>query len=345
MPPGENVDREPPPAHIATMSTPLPILTASDLAAHLATPAPTPTPAYYAMYSTAWNGIVTEPRLMTVPVDDHLVHRGDGVFETLKCVAGRIYLGREHIARLFRSAEAIGLRAPWSADDLAAMTVQTVRAGGRRDCLVRLLLSRGPGSFGVNPYDCPKPGLYIIAHGLTPPFMDAHPGGARARRSAIPVKAGWFATAKTCNYLPNALMKKEAVDAGVDFTLNIDERGCLAEGATENVGLLTRDGALRVPRPNRILPGTTMLRALELARASLVGSALRAVEQADLRAEDLAQAAEAFIFGTTPDVTALVEFDGRPIGSGKPGPVWKQLSELLVRDIVDGRGPHIAIDV
>ena len=326
------------------MSPPTRVLSLLDLAAQFMAPATQPLPPYYAMYSTAWNGILTEPRLMMVPVDDHLVHRGDGVFETLKCVNGRIYLAADHVARLFRSATAIGLNMPCSAADLTDLMVQTVRAGRQRDCLVRLLLSRGPGSFGVNPYDCPHPGLYIIAHALTPPFMTAHPAGARVKTSAIPVKAGWFATAKTCNYLPNALMKKEAVDAGVDFTVNVDERGFLGEGATENISLLTRDGARPVPRHDRILPGTTMLRALDLARQHLLGSALRQIENADLTAADLTGAAEAFIFGTTPDVTALVEFDGRAIGDGKPGPVWKQLSDLLTRDIAEGLGTHVSID-
>lgn len=320
------------------------VLTLLDLAGRFMGPPSTPPPAYYAMYSSAWDGILTEPRLMMVPVDDHLVHRGDGVFETLKCVNGRIYLAAEHVARLFRSAEAIGLQPPWTPDDLIQLMVHTVRAGRQRDCLIRILLSRGPGSFGVNPYDCPRPGLYLIAHALTPPFMTAHPAGARVKTSALPVKAGWFATAKTCNYLPNALMKKEAVDAGVDFTVNLDERGFLGEGATENIGLLTRDGVLRVPPSGRILPGTTMLRTLELARQHLLGTTLRAVETADLRPADLAAAGEAFIFGTTPDVTALVEFDGQPVGEGRPGPVWRQLSDLLTREIADGTGPHVAID-
>ena len=84
--------------------------------------------------------------------------------------------------------------------------------------------------------------------------------------------------------------------------------------------------------------------ALDLARQHLLGSVIRQIENADLTAADLTGAAEAFIFGTTPDVTALVEFDGRAIGDGKPGPVWKQLSDLLTRDIAEGLGPHVSID-
>ncbi len=298
---------------------------------------------YYAMFSSAWNGIVTDPLLMSVPVDDHLVHRGDGVFETLKCVSGKIYLCREHIARLFASAGKVGLKPAWSQDEIIEIVRQTVRAGARRDCLVRILLSRGRGSFGVSPYDCPKPGLYVIAHKLSPPFMDAHPEGAKCRTSAIPVKPDFFATSKTCNYLPNALMKKEAVDAGVDFTISFDERGKVAEGATENIGILTKQRELLVPKGDRILLGTTMLRVMDLAKENLLGPTLDLVDHASIGRRHIASAAEAFIFGTTPDVTAVIEFDGRKIGDGKPGPVWRILSGLLRRDIFEGEDHHIEI--
>jgi branched-subunit amino acid aminotransferase/4-amino-4-deoxychorismate lyase len=298
---------------------------------------------YYAMYSSAFGGIVTDPRVMLVPMDDHLVHRGDGVFETVKLVRSRIYMLREHIARLFASADRISLKAPGTADEIAGIIRETARASGQTDALIRILLSRGPGSLGVNPYDCPSPGLYVMVHKLLPSFMDAHPGGARVRSSAIPVKPGFFANAKTCNYLPNVLMKKEAVDAGVDFTISFDERGHVAEGATENIGVLTKRRELLVPKVDRILAGTTMLRVLDLAREKLLGPYLDLVDHAELNRKHLHQAAEVFIFGTTPDVTAVVEFDGKPIGKGKPGPIFGMLGDLLRRDILEGSGHHVEV--
>ncbi|HEY8240367.1 MAG TPA: aminotransferase class IV, partial [Kiritimatiellia bacterium] len=179
---------------------------------------------YYAMYSSAWDGIVTDPTLMVVPMDDHLVHRGDGVFETIKCVAGKIYCLEAHLDRLFFSAGKIGLQSAWPREEIRDTIIQTVRAGGRKDCLVRAILSRGPGSLGVSPYDCPRPGLYVLAHQLKPPFMELHPEGAHVVTSKVPVKPGYFANIKSCNYLPNVLMKKEASDQGADFSLSFDER-------------------------------------------------------------------------------------------------------------------------
>ena len=291
---------------------------------------------YYAMYSSRLGGLVTDPLLMQVPVDDHLVHRGDGVFETLKVAAGRIVLGHEHIARLFASANRIGLIPAWTPDTILDLVRATIRTGGKPDCLIRILLTRGPGGFGVSPYECPEPGLYIVAHRLPPPFMAAHPEGARVRSSAVPVKAGFFANVKSCNYLPNVLMKKEAIDAGVDFTISFDEQDRVAEGATENIAILTAQRELLAPTTDRILAGTTMLRVLELAQALVKNGTLARAGHTELHRADLETAAELYILGTTPEVTAIVEFDGRKIGDGKPGPVWKLLADLYREDQLNG---------
>ena len=293
---------------------------------------------YYAMFSSLYEGIVTDPLLMMVPVDDHMVHRGDAVFETLKCVRGNIYNLRAHLGRLAASAQGLSLNLPCSEKELADIIVQTVFAGEHPDCLIRLLLSRGPGSLGVSPYDCPAPALYVVVSEYKKPFMELHPEGAKVKTSTLPVKAAPFANIKSVNYLTNVLMKKEAVDSGVDFVVSFDENGHLAEGPTENAGIVTRDGCLRVPNPERILAGTTMIRVMELARSLPATQQLAAVETADIARTDVEDAAEMLIFGTTPDVTAATEFDGKPVGGGKPGPVFKQLNRILLEDIHQNAG-------
>lgn len=311
----------------------IPQLTAAQAAAALAAKREPHHAGYYAFYSSAFAGIVTDPALMTIPADDHLAHRGDGVFETLKCADGGIYLWHEHALRLTRSARAIGMELPWSEEDLAEITKQTIRAGGRRDCLIRVLVSRGPGSLGVNPYDCPEPGLYILVYELKPSFMEAHPAGARVISSEQPVKSGIFATIKTCNYLPNALLKKEAADAGADFAITFDENGNVAEGATENFAIVDTKGALRVPGPGRILPGTTMNRAIALAQQLVDNGRLPAITHGPIQRNELATARELLIFGTTPDVTAAVTLDGKPVANGLPGPIAGALLKLIQQDI------------
>jgi branched-subunit amino acid aminotransferase/4-amino-4-deoxychorismate lyase len=289
--------------------------------------------AYYAMYSSVLGGIVTDPTLMWLPADDHLAHRGDGVFETFKCIAGRLYNLPAHLERLDHSARCIGLGLPWDRATLTEIVRQTVRAGGRRDCLVRLLASRGPGSFGISPRDCPQPAVYVIVYELKPPFMQAHPGGARACPSDVPIKPRLLATIKSVNYLPNVLMKRQAIEADADFAIGFDERGCLAEGATENVGMVDAQRVLRVPKPDRILAGTTLRRVLDLAPQAVGAGALASVEEADIPRPALAEAAEILVFGTTPDVTAVTVWDRRPVGDGRPGPAYRALSRLLAEDL------------
>jgi len=288
---------------------------------------------YFAMYSSVYDAITTDPLLMTVPVDDHLVHRGDGVFETFKCVGGRIYNMAAHLDRLCHSAASLHYSLPLDTERMGAIVVETVQAGGRGTCLIRVFVSRGPGSFGVNPYDCPATQFYVVAARLKQPFMELHPEGARVITSSIPAKEPFYANVKSCNYLPNVLMKKEGVDAGADFVAVLDCRGLLAEGATENLGIVTRDRRLLFPKLGAILKGTTMMRVVDLARALVEDDVLAEVAFADIPPAMIAEAAEVLVVGTTMDVASVREFDRRPVGAGEPGPVGRRLGELLAHDM------------
>ena len=291
---------------------------------------------YYAMYSSWWDGITTEPKLMVIPVDDHMVHRGDGLFETFKCVDGAVYNLEAHLARLESGARAISLELPWSREDIRRIVGEVMEASGRRDALIRVFVSRGPGGHSANPYECPRPLLMVLAIRLPPPFMRAKPEGANVGISTVQTKEGMFAQVKSVNYLPNVLMKKQAVDAGVDFMLGFDKDGHMTELPTENFGIVTADGVLRVPRPDHILLGTTMQRVLALAREKLVPEGvLRGVEEADVPLDGIRAAAELLVFGTSPQVTAVTQFEGRPVGDGQPGPIWRALSDLFEADLVN----------
>jgi branched-chain amino acid aminotransferase len=113
---------------------------------------------------------------------------------------------------------------------------------------------------------------------------------------------------------------------------SLDSRGFLAEAPTENVGIVTRAGAVVLPDLLGILAGTTMLRVAELARELVAAGRLGGVAFRDISLDDMKAAAEILIVGTTRDVIAVTEFDGQPMSGGKPGPVWRLLSERLVHD-------------
>lgn len=288
---------------------------------------------YYAMYSSVYGGIVTDPRLMMLPIDDHMVHRGDGVFEALKAVDGNIYNLTAHLERLVNSARGIALKLPVPLPELERIAIETARLAGQPTCMIRIYVSRGPGGFGVNPYECPSAQLYVVVTALGTPFMTLHPEGARLCTSSIPAKSADMAQIKNCNYAPNVLMKKEAVDRKIDFSMGFDERGFLTEGATENMGIVSSDNRLLFPNLDRILTGTTMLRTMTLSQALVRDGTLAFSGLADITLRDILAARELIVVGTTLNVVSGVEFDGHPIGTGKPGLIYQRLAALLETDM------------
>lgn len=289
---------------------------------------------YLAMYSSHLGGIVTEPWLMSVPIDDHMVHRGDGVFEATKCVAGRIYQFRAHLERLTRSAASIQLELPLTRIELENLAVAVVRAGGLPDCMVRIYVSRGPGGFTTNPFECPEPGLYVVVSKLHPLPPKAYDLGVQIGISQVPSKSGFFASVKSCNYLPNVLLKREAVMKGWGFAIGLDEQGQIAEGSTENIGVVDAKGVLCLPLPGSILEGTTVRRAQELAQEMMDEGLLKGLEHCPISVDGLRQASEVMLFGTTLDVLPVTSLEGDSIGGGQPGPVAKELLTRMRKDVL-----------
>ena len=299
---------------------------------------------YLAMYATLWGGITKDPDLMMVPIDDHLVHRGDGVFDVMRCVRGKIYLMEAHLQRLERSAKAISLRLPPEYEGIREVIKALVLAGGEKECLIRVVLSRGPGSFSTNPYDCPRSHIYanVVRYKGYPETF--YRQGVRLMTSRIPIKSPFFARIKSCNYLPNVLMTKEAVDDGCQYAVALDEEGFLAEGSTENIGVVTRDGALKFPEFERTLSGTTAHRIFELARPLVQEGLIRNVEFARILPQEAYEAREVLLTGTSLNVVAVVVYDGRSIDEGKPGPLHERLSELLWLDMTENEALLTPID-
>ncbi len=290
---------------------------------------------YLAMYSSRWQGITTDPDLMCISFDDHLVHRGDGVFEAMRCVRGNIYQLEGHLQRLDRSARAISLDFPREYDRIREVIKSVVLAGDEKDCVIRVVLSRGPGSFNVNPYDCLSSQMYVNVIQFKPLSEEYRQTGVDLITSRIPMKKPFFARIKSCNYLPNVLMKMEAVKAGCQYAVALDENGFLAEGAIENIGVLNADGILKFPEFETTLSGTTAKRIFDLAGALVEEEVIRDVKFARILPEEAYQAREIFLTGTSLDILPVVRYDGRPIGGGVPGPVYPGLLSLLRKDLAE----------
>ncbi|RYZ19152.1 MAG: peptidase, partial [Chitinophagaceae bacterium] len=164
----------------------------------------------------------------------------------------------------------LGIAWPFSRAQIVDILLKTVQASGSDEAMLRIYLSRGPGGFTTNPYESVGSQFYVVATAFRAMASEKYSAGVAIGRSAVVPKDPWFATVKSCNYLPNVMMKKEAVDRGLDFTIGFDETGVMTESSTENIMLLDREGFLVRPRLLQILKGTTMMRALELSSV-LVG--------------------------------------------------------------------------
>jgi len=286
---------------------------------------------YHAHYSTWLGGITKDPALMLLPMDDHMVHRGDGVFEAIKTVDRKVFLMNEHLQRLSRSAEALGIRLPFELSQIQDIILQTLKIADRPNTLIRLFVSRGPGGYTTNPYESVGSQLYVTITDLRSPKSELYEQGVHVGRSQIPVKDSWMAQVKSCNYLPNVMMKKESVDRKLDFTISFDRDHALAESSTENIALLDANGVLVHPDFQNILRGTTLVRAFELAASAGIPTSRRKISEADLYASK-----EAFMIGTTLDVLPVTKYESQHIGSGQVGPVARELRRLLAQEF--GRG-------
>jgi len=288
---------------------------------------------YYAMYSSVVGGIIKEPTCMMVPVDDHIVHRGDGIFEAFNCFDGKIFNLERHLARLMNSGKLLEYNMPFTSEEMTDIIKATVSAGEHKDCTVRLYVSRGQGSFGVSPYDCVKSNFYVVVTDRKPWFMTRHPEGASVAISKFPPKSDIFAASKNCNYIVNVMMKKEAVDSGVNFVVSVSEDGFVAEGATENIGLITQDKRLLFPEIDGVLAGTTMLRVMELAKTMVASGELMGVGFANLEPKDFECAKEVMMVGTTLNVTSVYQFCGKAVNNGQIGKLVNKLNDMIIQDI------------
>jgi 4-amino-4-deoxychorismate lyase len=287
---------------------------------------------YWAFYSSQLGGIVTDPALMILPFDDHMVHRGHGVFDTAAIVNGKIYDLEAHLDRFVRSARLSRLALPCPREQMRELIVATTAVSGKRDGSIRYWISAGPGSLGLAPAAGAEPGFFVmIFAGLSYPetwFSQ----GLKVMTTTYPIKPPLYAVTKSTNYLPNVLMQLEAQEAGVDNGVFVDADGNVGESSNMNVAFVTRDGVLKHPRFDHILSGCTSLRLLELARG-LVGSRLAGVEVTDVPVAEAREAREMLLIGSSVKVAPIVEWDRTPVGDGKPGPLARALRELLEQDM------------
>ena len=282
--------------------------------------------------------ICTDASLLLLPLDDHICHRGDGLFESISYRQGRLFSFDQHLARLKDGAAALGITPPCPWDTLRHIILDVARAAGSEQGDMRVFLSRGPGGFGISPAECPQAGLYVVALRKKIAGEAFYEKGLTAFTSDIPPKQEYLARIKNTNYLPNVFMAMEARQKGMDVAVTFDENDIMGEAAVANVGLVDDQGRLLCPEIKRILPGTTLLAAMEVAAERMP------VVQMPIPKAAIATAREMLLFTSSTLCVGITHFDGKPVGqgdqAGKPGPVALWLKDVLL-DYMLKKGAHI----
>jgi 4-amino-4-deoxychorismate lyase len=291
---------------------------------------------YTAFYSSQLGGIVTDPALMVIPFDDHMVHRGHGIFDTAGIVNGRIYDLDAHLDRFLKSAERSKLKLPGSRAEMRDIIIKTTAASERRDGSIRYWLSSGTGSLDLTPVAGADPGFFVmIFAGLVYPDK-WKTDGVRVMTTTYPSKPPLYAITKTTNYLPNVLMQMEAKEKGFDNGVFIDHDGHVGESSNMNVAFVSHDNVLVHPKFDHILSGCTSMRLLELAPKLVKSGQLKDVKVTDITMKDALAAKEMLLIGSSVKVAGIVQWDDHKIGNGKPGPIASALLALLEEDMRSG---------
>ncbi|MFZ9089474.1 MAG: branched-chain-amino-acid transaminase [Planctomycetaceae bacterium] len=269
--------------------------------------------------------IVPEEQAL-VSVFDHGLLYGDGVFEGIRVYNDRVFLLQEHIDRLYESARAIRLQVPLPPDQLSQAVEDTVKANQISNGYVRLIVTRGSGTLGLDIRRTADPQVIIIADTISLYPAEYYRDGLKLVTASTirNHSAALSPRIKSLNYLNNILAKIEGTDAGCVEALMLNHKGEVAECTADNL-LIVKNGQLITPPPEAgILEGITRNAVMNLARNAGISVTEKALVRHDIFVAD-----ECFLTGTAAEVIPVTSLDGRVIGDGKPGPVTEQLLGLF----------------
>ncbi|HBI41520.1 MAG TPA: branched-chain amino acid aminotransferase [Planctomycetales bacterium] len=259
-----------------------------------------------------------------ISVYDHGLLYGDGVFEGIRIYGSRIFRLHEHIERLYESAKHIALEIPLTREQIMEAVRGTVQINDKKDGYIRLVVTRGAGGLGLDPRKTTDPQIIIIVDDISMYPRELYENGLEVITSSYirPPSNALNPRIKSLNYLNNILAKIEAIRAGCLEAIMLNGNGEVAECTGDNIFLVKR-GVLKTPPAHAgILEGITRGVIMELAVAAQVP-----LQETTLTRHDVYTADECFLTGTGAEIIPVVMCDGRVIGTGKPGPITRQLRE------------------
>lgn len=271
-----------------------------------------------------------------ISVFDHGFLYGDGVFEGIRAYNGRVFRLQEHLDRLYDSARTIDLKVPVPKEEMAGIILEVLRRNKLSNGYIRPLVTRGVGDLGLDPRKCPIASVIVIAVEWGAMYGDLYEKGLKAITVSVrrnPAEA-LPPNVKSLNYLNNILGKIEANYKGGDEAIFFDTNGYMSEGSGDNI-FIVKNGVIFTPPTLNNLRGITRAVVLEIAKSH----GLTLVEQ-NLGYYDMYSADEVFVTGTAAEVAPIVLIDGRAIGTGKPGPVTRQLMAAF-RTVTETEGTPI----
>jgi branched-chain amino acid aminotransferase len=270
------------------------------------------------------DGKYYDGRAAKISVFDHGLLYGDGVFEGIRAYHGRVFKLREHIDRLFCSAKAILLNIPMSHAHLMHAVVEACRKNKIHDGYIRLVVTRGIGTLGLNPNRCKNPSVIIIADKiqLYPPAFYQKGMEIVTVPTTRNLHSALNPAIKSLNYLNNILAKIEANQAGCEEAVMLNAEGFVAECSGDNLFIVKKGALLTPPLSAGALYGITRGVVMELAEEEGL-----TVSEPNLTRYDLFNADECFLTGTGAEIVPVVKIDGRVVGTGKPGPITRKLEE------------------
>ncbi|HEX7066078.1 MAG TPA: branched-chain-amino-acid transaminase [Bacillales bacterium] len=269
-----------------------------------------------------------------ISVYDHGFLYGDGVFEGIRVYGGNIYRLHQHLERLYNSAKAIMLEIPYSYKELSDIIVQAVQKNAFQDAYIRVVVSRGEGDLGLDPYKCNNPNLIVIVEQLAIYPKELYESGLEivsvgSRRNAPDVLSPKL---KSLNYLNNILVKIEASLAGASEALMMNNQGYVAECSADNIFIVKGNRVITPPGYIGALEGITREAIMEIAED--LGYDMK---EEPFTRHDVYTADEVFLTGTAAEVIAVVKVDGRQVGDGTPGEKTQTLLQAF-RDQVTRDG-------
>jgi len=266
---------------------------------------------------------------------DHGFLYGYGLFETMRAYQGHILRLDRHLARLRHSAQSLGLihsilNVVEGKQSLEAACMETLEANKLKDARLRLTVSAGEGDMTPDPSRCSSPTVLITARNLVPLPPEKYESGFKAALSSLRRNSqSPLSRLKSTCYMENTLARMTARTAGCDEAILLNEQGYLAEGSTTNIFLASNGERITPSLESGVLPGITREAVLEIAGAANIKILERQVEL-----QELIEAEEAFITNSILELMPLTWFEGKPIGTGKPGQLTKELLAAY-RKIVD----------